>query len=197
MGDGVLARRDRAILLFLADTACRVGGLVRLRISDVDLDAGQLYLCEKGDKGRYAFLTPMTQEALRSWMEVRPTNKGDHLFVNLGVRGDNHLREQGVREVLRRLKIKTGIAGPVNPHAFRHAFAREYLSNGGDLSSLADIMGHSDIKVTWASYAIYQTDELKAKHALNSPVAQLSCKLAGSTRPTKLWRLTEVTRCIE
>lgn len=191
--DTVLARRDRALLLVLADTACRVGGLIQLRIGDLDLASGQLYLREKGNKGRYAFITPMTQEALKDWLEVRPTNKGDYLFVTLGSRGEDGLADQGVREVLRRLKRKAGVKGPVNPHAFRHAFAREYLTNGGDLASLADIMGHSDVKVTWASYAIYRTEELKAKHARNSPVAHLGQRVRRQARSAGL---TDGAECV-
>ena len=35
--------------------------------------------------------------------------------------------------------------GPISPHGWRHAFAREYLQNGGDLASLADYLGHSNV----------------------------------------------------
>ena len=62
---------------------------------------------------------------------------------------------------------------PTNPHAWRHAFAREYLQNGGDLASLADYLGHSDVSVTHQAYAIFRTEELKAKHARLSPIAHL------------------------
>ena len=75
--------------------------------------------------------------------------------------------------MLKRLKRKSGVKGPVNPHSFRHGFAREYLTNGGNLASLADTLGHSDVRVTWASYAVFTFDELKAAHARYSPVAQL------------------------
>lgn len=75
--------------------------------------------------------------------------------------------------MLRRLKKKSGVTGPVNPHSFRHGFAREYLTNGGNLASLADTLGHSDVHVTWQNYGIFTIDELKAEHAKYSPVAQL------------------------
>ena len=91
----------------------------------------------------------------------------------MGSTGADHLTTQGVREILRRLKGKVDVSGPINPHAWRHAFAREYLQNGGDLASLADYLGHSDVSVTHQAYAIFRTEELKAKHARLSPVAQL------------------------
>lgn len=177
----VVGLRDRALLLLLADSAARVGGVVRLRLSDLDLEQQIAYLREKGGKGRCAFFSPLTRDALQAWLNVRPVDRGDRLFVNLGSRGNCSMTPQSVREVLRRLKRKAGVAGPVNPHSFRHAFAREYLSNGGDLASLADIMGHSDVRVTWMNYAIYRTEELKAKHAQLSPVARIDLTRPGSS----------------
>lgn len=176
-GDSQLARRDRAMLLTLVDTGCRVGGLVRMRVDDLDLEHGTIYLCEKGDKGRYVFITPITQAALRLWLEVRPTGKGDHVWNTLSSGAGDHLSEQGFREVFRRLKQKANVTGPINPHAWRHAFAREYLKNDGDLASLADVMGHSDVSVTHRAYAIFRTEELQAKHARHSPLARLAIEM--------------------
>lgn len=172
-GNDVVNRRDRALLLLLADSAARVGGLARLRVSDVNLGQRTVYLQGKGGKGRYAFFSPLTGDALKRWLEVRPQDRGDHLFINLGSRGGDALTDQGIRQVLRRLKRKSGVEGVVNPHSFRHGFAREFLKNGGDLASLADIMGHSDVRVTWASYAVFTMEELKAAHGRYSPVVHL------------------------
>lgn len=178
-GESPLALRNRAMLLVLADTACRVGGLVGIRLADVDLATGKVYLHEKGNKGRYAFITPMTIEALQAWIAARPEGSSEYLWTNLGSEGGEQLSTQGVREVFRRVKAKADITGPINPHAWRHAFAREYLRNGGDLGSLADIMGHADVVVTHRSYAIFLNDELRAKHAKHSPLANMQQALAN------------------
>lgn len=171
--DTVAGKRDRALILLLADSGCRVGGLVRLDVEDVDLERCSVVLREKGGKLRNGFFSDLTKRAIKAWLAVRPDNKGSRLFVNLGTRGDDFLTDQGVREMLKRLKHKAGVQGPVNPHSFRHGFAREYLSNGGNLASLADTLGHSDVKVTWQAYAVYTTDELKVAHERYSPVAQM------------------------
>lgn len=171
--DTVINRRDRALLLVLADSGCRVGGVVRLRVVDIDMDRGTLYVQEKGGNGRYAFFSSVTRQAIAAWLEVRPSDRGDRVFVSLGSRGDEHLSEQGVREVLRRLKRRAKVTGPVNPHSFRHGFARTYLLDGGDLASLARILGHSSTEVTASSYAVFLTSELQAKHRQHSPVEQL------------------------
>ncbi|MEA3337419.1 MAG: tyrosine-type recombinase/integrase [Chloroflexota bacterium] len=170
-GDSLVNRRDRALVLFLADTGCRVGGVVNLKTSEVDITKQVARVTEKGNHTRVVPFSRTTGRALAAWLEVRPAVAYDHVFINLGNRGGAALTTNGVRQVLRRLKRRSGAKGPVNPHSFRHGFAREYLLNGGDLASLADLLGHRDVKTTWASYAIFRMDELCVKHGRHSPVA--------------------------
>lgn len=168
------ALRDKAMFMVLLDTACRLGGLAGIKINDLDLEKRRVTLHEKGEKTRYAFFTSITCDALRAWLEVRLTDQGEHLWSTLGSNGGTHLSPQGIREVLRRWKKRVGVTGRINPHAWRHTFAREFLTDGGDLASLSDIMGHSDVKVTQQSHAIFLTDELQAKHDQHSPLARLA-----------------------
>ncbi|MEA3338122.1 MAG: tyrosine-type recombinase/integrase [Chloroflexota bacterium] len=177
------ASRDKALLLVLLDTGCRLGGLAGMKLDDINLKNGRIYLVEKGNKGRYAFIMPMTRDALRAWLDVRPSDQGDHLWSTLGSNGGDHLSTQGIRQVLRRWKKRADVTGRVNPHAWRHTFAREFLTDGGDLASLSDIMGHSDVKVTQAFYAIFRTHELQEKHDRHSPVARLA---RSSGRPDRI-----------
>ena len=59
-GDSLADLRDRAIILFLADTGCRVGGLCGLQLGDVDIEARCAWVTEKGEKTREVYLLPMT-----------------------------------------------------------------------------------------------------------------------------------------
>ena len=178
-GGSVADLRDRAILLFLVDTGCRVGGLCGLRMRDLDLAAGLAVVTEKGEKTRLVPFISTTADALRAWLEVRPQDQGPWLFVSLGNKASGGLSPNGVALMLRRRARRAGVTGPVNPHAFRHAFARAFLMDGGDLATLADLLGHSSVEVTKASYAIFTIQELKEKHRRHSPVARL---LGGGER---------------
>lgn len=164
--------RDRAILLFLADTGCRVGGLLGLKPADVDLDHGRAVVFEKGDKTRVVPFTRFTAQLIRAWLAVRPL-QASTLFC--GLSDQKHatpLTYAGVYQILLRLKRRAGVQGRVNPHSFRHGFAREYLINGGDLATLAQLMGHTSVTVTASYYAIFTMRELQERHQQFSPIAK-------------------------
>lgn len=173
-GDTPLQRRDRALLLVLADTGCRVGGLAGLRIGDVEPDRSRARITEKGSKSRFVYYSAATSRAIQAWLDVHPNPASGILWPNLGTVGASALTIEGIRQVLKRLGKRAGVAGPINPHAFRHGFAKQYLLQGGDLASLADLLGHSDVSVTWQFYAVFADDELAEKHRRHSPITGLT-----------------------
>lgn len=163
--------RDRAVMLVLLDTGCRVGGLCGLKVADVDLVKRQARLMEKGDRARVVLFGHRTEKALRDWLTERPFSESEYLFTSM--REGRQLSRNTVIQMLRRLGKRAGVKGRVNPHAFRHAFAREYILNGGDLASVSEMMGHTQIAVTKQYYAVFQAEELRAKHDAFSPVGRL------------------------
>ena len=167
--------RDTALLHFLFDTGCRLGGAARLKLRELDLEAGRAIVWEKGRGGkgiaRAVFLKPFAVAALRAWLDVRPAARGldgkpvtDAVFVS-----DRHphrgLSERGVYAVVRRLAKRAGIDGTTNPHAWRHGFAKRFLENGGSLGALSQLLGHSGVKVTHESYGVFVSRELQELHA--------------------------------
>jgi integrase/recombinase XerD len=174
-GDALLDSRDRGVILFLADTGCRVGGLCGVTLPDVDLEKRLVTVTEKGEKTRVLPFSPITAEALRAWLAVRPATSTTALFLSLGILGTRltPMTTRGVSQMLARRAQRAGIEGPVNPHSFRHGFARDFLMDGGDLGTLADLMGHSTVLVTKEFYGVFIVQELQQKHAQHSPIMQL------------------------
>lgn len=163
--------RDTALVLFLADTGCRRGGLVGLRLDDLDLGNGRAWVTEKGNKRRAVFLSGLTVTALQAWLTVRPPV--GHSFLWLSETTGEPLTGDGVAQILRRLGKRAGCTGPHGAHSFRHGFARQWILSGGDMGTLADVLGHADVQTTWAAYAVFSQDELQAKHAKHSPIHKL------------------------
>lgn len=173
-GEGVAGMRDKALLAMLADTGARIGGLINLRVKDCDVVQRRAIVTEKGNKERVVYFTSYTASLLLKWLYVREVN-GEHVFTNLDTGAP--LTASGVHQILKRLRAKTNVRGRINPHAFRHAFAREYIRSGGDIATLAKILGHEDVNITASYYAVFDDRELREFHDKHSPMRSLRDEL--------------------
>ena len=158
-------RRNRALVLFLADTGCRLGELPPMRWSHL-IGGAALRVRGKGDKDRLVYLSPATVEALAAMRADHP----DSDVVWWGQRGP--MTENAIYLALRRLAKRAGCSGPTNPHSFRHFFGSQMLANGADLETIRRLMGHSDISTT-RIYTHITDPVAQRKHAQHSPVARL------------------------
>jgi site-specific recombinase XerD len=163
--------RDRAIILLLADTGCRVGGLCSLTLDALDLPNRCATVVEKGQRGRRVYFTTHTAETLGLYLSVRPESDSPALFLS---RSGSPLTTNGVRLMLERVGKRAGVKGRCNAHSFRHAFARSFLRNGGNLAALGRILGHSPgSAVTAKYYAVWDDRELQEYHERYSPLAKV------------------------
>lgn len=162
--------RDRALMMFLFDTGCRAGGVCGLRIDDVDFGRGLAAVTEKGGKTRLVPFTGPTAADLEEWLQVRPRDRGPWVFVGLGVHSKGGLTPNSLCQAIKRRAERAGVTGPVNPHAFRHGFAKHYLMSGGDLASVSQLMGHASLEITKDYYVQYTVSELREKHRQHSPI---------------------------
>lgn len=168
--------RDQAIILFLADTGCRVGGLTHLKIDHIDLDNNRAIIFEKGKGGnakkRIVFFGERTAHALSRYLVQRPSNSVIHPdaipFIFLGLRKSGsfyeRLTENGVYQALKRIAQKCGVKG-YNPHNFRHGAIRGWLNNGMPLSLASQLAGHSSVSVTSDIYGTANENELSEAHS--------------------------------
>lgn len=141
--------RDKAMLEVMYATGIRVSELIALNVSDVNLDLG-IIRCGKENKSRTIPLYPAALRALSAYIkDVRPVMVLDPteeaLFVNVG---GARMSRQGFWKLLKGYQSKAGIEKEITPHTLRHSFAVHLLENGADLSSLQELMGHSDISST-------------------------------------------------
>ena len=82
MGEFWEQARNVALLYCLRDTGGRIGGLLNARLDDLDLKAGLLTVCEKGNRMRDLPLNDPVRAALRQWLKVRAhARSGDRSSV--------------------------------------------------------------------------------------------------------------------
>ena len=138
--------RDSAILELLFSTGLRVSELCALNC-DIDLSRDELSVRGKGEKVRVVFLSPASKEAVRTYLKARKDME-EALFVD---GRPNKLHRITPRDIQRHLKgyvSRAGITSTVTPHTLRHAFATDLLSNGADIRSVQQLLGHASINTT-------------------------------------------------
>ena len=140
--------RDTAILELLFSTGLRVSELCSLD-SDIDMTQDSLSVRGKGDKVRVVFISPTAKSAVVAYLKARK-DMGDALFVNVpvGKTITSRLSPRSVERIIKQHAIKAGITKKVTPHVLRHVFATDLLSNGADIRSVQQLLGHASINTT-------------------------------------------------
>ena len=163
--------RDKAMLEVMYATGIRVTELIDLDVDDVNLELG-IIKCAGAKKSRVIPLYPAALRALSIYLkEVRYTLVIDpeevSLFVNVG---GTRMSRQGFWKILKHYQTTAHIEKEITPHTLRHSFAVHLLENGADLSSVQELMGHSDISSTQV-YAHMINSKLKSVYEKCHPKA--------------------------
>ncbi len=163
--------RNTAILELLFSTGLRVSELCALN-SDLDLTQDSFSVRGKGDKVRVVFLSPAAKAAVMAYLKSRK-DMGEALFVNvpLGKAIPSRLTPRSVERIIKKCAIKAGITKKVTPHVLRHVFATDLLSNGADIRSVQQLLGHASINTT----QIYT-------HVTDSHLREIHRKFHGQNR---------------
>ena len=109
--------RDLAILDVLYSTGIRVGELVKLNITDIDLEQRECVVFGKGDKERRVYFDAKAKVHLSEYLSGR-TDNNPALFVTLDA-PHNRLQISGVEIRLRSLGRKLSL-DRIHPHKFRN-----------------------------------------------------------------------------
>lgn len=150
----LLGARDRAILETLYSTGVRVSELVDLDAGDLDEFGEALRIRGKGKKERLVPLGSHALNAIRHYMlmlqndprNAAPDSKGrTPLFIN---KHGGRLSSRSVRRKLDKYLREAGLDSTISPHTLRHSFATHLLSNGADLRSVQELLGHQSLSTT-------------------------------------------------
>ena len=151
--------RDRAILETFFSSGMRISELVALdsdRLSFLrDNDTKRTYelsIVGKGKHIRTIFISPRAAFWLRKYLAKRK-DVGKALFVNLRGHKDKdidaeRLTARSIENMVSRCAMLAGLSKKVTPHTLRHSFATDLLSNGADLRSVQELLGHRNVSTT-------------------------------------------------
>lgn len=181
-GTGELkALRAHALLETLYATGLRISELVSLPRRAVGPDTTMILVRGKGGRERMVPLGDKARRALTAYLAVLKSDEVErggtsrpgqqYLFPSRGESG--HLTRRRAGQLIKELALDAGLdPGIVSPHKLRHAFATHLLSNGADLRSVQQMLGHADISTTQI-YTHVIEERLKSlvltKHPLADP----------------------------
>lgn len=140
-------KRDYLLVLLAYRHGYRVSELTDIRMSEIDLDAGRVYVRRR--KGSLSTSQPLEGDeirAARAWLRARKETKSPYLF--LGERGP--LTRQAVNYLFGVIGKRAGLGLEVNPHMLRHSTGFYSANRGYDARLIQDYLGHRDIRHTEA-----------------------------------------------
>ncbi|HEX3683965.1 MAG TPA: tyrosine recombinase XerC [Bryobacteraceae bacterium] len=160
--------RDLALLELLYGCGIRVGELVGINLEDIDLREGWLRVRGKGNKEREVPVAGRAVEAVERYLGVRMAQPNERaLFLNS--RG-GRLGDRQVRRLVKRYALLVTGDSTVHPHSFRHAYATHLLSDGADLRSIQELLGHARLSTT-QKYTQVSLKDLQAVYDRAHPKA--------------------------
>lgn len=140
---------------FLLGTGVRLSTALNIRIKDVDIENGSIFLDKTKNRiQQYIPMAKSLQGIIREYLDIRGGEEDDYLFCNsFGAKADERTYQQMVQNYNRNRGIMRSSC-----HAFRHTFAKLFIINGGDAFRLQRLMGHSDISVTKEYVELFGSD---------------------------------------
>jgi len=156
-----LGLRDRAFILFLYASGCRVSEALSAKRSDIE-DGWLKIRSAKGEKERMVPMAAKAITAIDDYLAIRKY-KSDFLWLNY---------KGGVLSRISAFKITLACLG-VSPHVLRHSFATSLVVGGADIVVVQELLGHSSISTTQIYTHIKKQnlqDTILAYHPLRSEI---------------------------
>lgn len=141
--------RDAALFAILW-VGLRRAEVASLQLADYDAESGCITVIHgKGNKQRKTYLDPGAMAALADWLAVRGDAPGA-LFLRINKSGKLHtegMTPQSIYHIVMRRAKAAGVENP-QPHNFRRTAVGDLLTQGVDISTVAQMMGHSQVQTT-------------------------------------------------
>jgi integrase/recombinase XerC len=158
--EGLLLRRDRALLELLYAAGLRVSELTGLDLVDIEQKERVLRVTGKGNKERIVPYGNKAQEALDKYWPLREqlllqtsggyasstaTPHSEAVFLNYAGR---RLTQRSVGRIVKKYVRLVNMNWDLHPHSMRHAFATHLLADGADLRAIQELLGHQSLSTT-------------------------------------------------
>ncbi|MCR5718254.1 MAG: tyrosine-type recombinase/integrase [Oscillospiraceae bacterium] len=147
--EGKHSLRDYCMLTLFLNCGVRLGELVGLNLSSLDLEEARMRVLGKGNKERIVYLNAACMSALKEYLFERTQAETDDPALFLSNRNTRISRRRVQQTVENALKA-AGLGGRgLSTHKLRHTAATLMYQHGHvDVLTLKSILGHESISTT-------------------------------------------------
>jgi integrase/recombinase XerC len=138
--------RDLLIFELLYGCGIRVSELAGLDLADIDFAERWIRVRGKGRKERQVPFGAKAAAALERYLAARRAQAGEPALI-VNHRGAR-LSDRGARGIVKFYARFIAQDSSVHPHSLRHAYATHLLSDGADLRSIQELLGHARLSTT-------------------------------------------------
>lgn len=124
MAEAMSRKRDRAVIMFLYESGCRIGEMLNMRVRDVTFNEHGARVRLSGKTGDREIPIVFSVPFISQWISTHPNKEDQEAYLWVKhTDTDNPLNYDAVRFMLRSAARKGKVSKEVNPHAFRHSAA--------------------------------------------------------------------------
>lgn len=153
----------KAIFNMLYNLALRNEEVTRIKISDINLNTGLMYVRCKGGKGEITDKSKMNKETLnmvKQWLEVRKNidaKEGYEDILFISPKSKKGLTTEAIRKHFKEIKKELNIEGDKMIHTIRHTKASELIAKGVEVKKVSLFLHHANQNTT-EKYYIHNTE---------------------------------------
>ena len=167
---GPNAARDLAILMLFLNCGVRRSELVGLNLSDIYDD--RIRVLGKGNKERIVYMGVACKKAIDAYLVERNKIVLSDNRALFGSRDKNRISVTAVHRLVKKHMLAAGLdASQLSAHKLRHTAATLMLSNGVDVKTVQEVLGHENLNTTQI-YTHIENTELKIASEAN-PISKL------------------------
>lgn len=145
------------LTVFLAITGCRFDEAASLKIKRLDIGNGRAFIVNTKNKhNRFIFFEGSIKQSLQELIEGK--NDEDLVFTNSK---NQRIHPGDFNNDLKKRAKKARITKRVHAHLLRHSFATQLYKATHDITLVATVLGHRDIKTTNDTYVHLDTEFLQ------------------------------------